>query len=316
MRRRHLLTLIGAPHAIMSSTPALADGSGPPLASYYERHMALLGAVAHGWTGRGAPTRMRTGATQVGVSQDAFFALLQDGRLITWNDRPDAATTLMPGVAAFACGQSGWFAIDQAQVLWQGGGQRPVPQRVADDVVAACIGDSADYYIRRDGTLWVQGLAHRGQYGDGRLTATAGFVITARDAVAVRAHTGHALYLSREGVVMGTGGNRYGPLGTHGLGDMADRWGRVFDGARAIATGSRHSVAIRADSTLWAWGEGFGTEPRALVESVVAAAAGNTATIALRADGSLLQWDGGAGPRRLPCPDGGEGRGDDAVTTR
>ena len=44
---------------------------------------------------------------------------------------------------------------------------------------------------------------------------------------------------------MGTGGNRFGPLGAHGLGDKADRWGRVFDGARAIATGSRHSLAIR-----------------------------------------------------------------------
>jgi Regulator of chromosome condensation (RCC1) repeat len=299
MRRRHLLTLISAPHAIMSSAPAVADSSGPQLASYYERHMALLGGVAHGWVDRGAPTPMRTGVRQVGVSQDEYFGLLDDGQLVSWDDKADAATTVATGVAAFACGQSGWFAIDRARVLWQGGGKRPAPMRVADDVVEACIGDSADYYIRRDGTLWVQGLAHRGQYGDGRLSTTAGFVSTARDAVAVRAHTGHALYLSRDGVVMGTGGNRYGPLSTHGLGDMADRWGRVFDGARSIATGSRHSVAIRNDGTLWAWGEGFGTTPRALVEGIVAAAAGNTATIALRADGSLLQWDGGVGPRRL-----------------
>jgi hypothetical protein len=43
--------------------------------------------------------------------------------------------------------------------------------------------------------------------------------------VAVRAHIGHALYLylRRDGVVLGTGGNRYGPLGAHGLGDKADR---------------------------------------------------------------------------------------------
>ncbi len=283
----------------MSSPPALADSSGPQLASYYERHMALLGGVAHGWVGRGVPMRLRAGVRQVGVSQDAYFALLDDGRLVSWEDRPDAATTLMPDVAAFACGQSGWFAIDRAHVLWQGGGAQPAPLRVADDVLAACIGDSADYYIRRNGTLWAKGLAHRGQYGDGLLTATADFVNTARDAVAVKAHTGHAIYLSQGGVVMGTGGNRYGPLGAHGLGDKADRWGRVFDGARAIATGSRHSVAIRPDGSLWAWGEGFGTTPRALIEGVVAVAAGNTATIALRADGSLLQWDGGAGPRRL-----------------
>jgi len=299
MQRRKFLVLIGGPHLIMSSTPTFADGSGPQLASYYDRHMALRGGVAYGWTGRGLPVRMRAGARHVGVSQDAFFALQDDGRLISWGDAPETASLLMPGVGAFASGQSGWFAIDPAQVLWHGGGRLPAPRRVAEDVVDACIGDSADYYIRRDGTLWVKGLAHRGQYGDGRLTATADFVNTAGDAVAVKAHTGHALYLSQSGVVMGTGGNRYGPLGAHGLGDKADRWGRVFDGARAIATGSRHSVAIRTDSTLWAWGEGFGIEPRRLLEGVVAVAAGDTATIALRADGSLLQWDGGAGPRLL-----------------
>lgn len=74
------------------------------------------------------------------------------------------------------------------------------------------------------------------------------------------------------------------------------------DGARAIATGSRHSVAIRTDNSLWAWGEGFGIEPRRLLEEVVAVAAGNTATIALCANGSLWQWDAGAGPRRLRAP--------------
>ena len=66
-----------------------------------------------------------------------------------------------------------------------------------------------------------KGLAHRGQYGDGRLTATAGFVVTAHDVVTVKAHTGHAVHLARDGVVMGTGGNRFGPLSSHGLGDKA-----------------------------------------------------------------------------------------------
>ena len=261
--------------------------------------MALQNGVAYGWTGRAAPLRMKAGVRQVGVSQDAFFALLEDGQLITWNQTPEGSTTLMPGVATFACGQSGWFAIDRAQVLWLGGGNRRHPQRVADAVISACIGDSADYFVRQDGTLWVQGLAHRGQYGDAKLTATAGFISTAADAVSVKAHTGHAIYLTQAGVVMGTGGNRFGPLGAHGLGDMADRWGPVFDGARAIATGSRHSLAIRNNGSLWAWGQGFAVQPRQILEGVTAVAAGDTATIAFTAGGPLLQWDGGLGPRHL-----------------
>ena len=80
---------------------------------------------------------------------------------------------------------------------------------------------------------------------------------------------------------------------------MADRWGRLFDGATAIATGSRHSLAIRADGSLWAWGAGFKIEPTRLLERVNAVAAGNTATIARTADGALWQWDTGGAPRRL-----------------
>jgi alpha-tubulin suppressor-like RCC1 family protein len=288
--------------ALMSLTPpAHADSSARELASYYERHMALDGDVAYGWIGNGQPRRLRAGVVQVGVSRDAYFALLADGTLLTWTDAPAAATTLMRDVAAFAAGASGWFAIDRAGVLWHAGANSAAPRRLADGVVAACIGDSADYYVTRDGTLYVKGLAHRGQYGDGRLAATDDFVATARDTVAVKAHTGHAIHLRRDGVVMGTGGNRYGPLSTHGLGDKADRWGPIFDGAVAIATGSRHSLAIRADGSLWAWGAGFAVQPAQLLGNVKAVAAGDSATIVRTADGALWQWDDGARtpPRRL-----------------
>ena len=298
MPLRALLALLAC---LMTAPAAHADSSSRTLASYYERHMALDGDVAHGWLGRGPPQRLRAGVVQVGVSRDAYFALLADGTLLRWADAPDTATTLMRGVKQFAAGASGWFAIDAAGVLWHGAGSSAAPQRIADEVIEACIGDSADYFVKRDGTLYVKGLAHRGQYGDGKLAATPDFVATARDAVAVKAHTGHALHLRRDGVVMGTGGNRYGPLASHGLGDKADRWGRVFEGAVAIATGSRHSLAIRADGSLWAWGEGFAIEPAKLFERVTAVAAGDTATIARTDDGALWQWDAGraSAPRRL-----------------
>ena len=38
-----------------------ADSSSRELASYYDRHMALVDGVAYGWRGRGAPRRMRDG---------------------------------------------------------------------------------------------------------------------------------------------------------------------------------------------------------------------------------------------------------------
>ena len=111
------------------------------------------------------------------------------------------------------------------------------------------------------------------------------------------------MYLAADGTVFGTGGNRFGPLGRHGLGDKADRWGPIFQGAVAIATGSRHTLALRADGSLWAWGEGFAIAPAKLHDGVKAVAAGDTVTIALTHDGVLWQWDAGRGPRRLvPLP--------------
>ena len=298
MRRRALLgTGIG-----MTLLDAAADRSSPALASYYALHLALVGGVAWIWRGRGKPERLLDGVLQVGASRDAWFALRDGGELISGSGRGRGADarTLFRGAVRFAAGQSGWFAIDLQTTLWYAGsGGEPV-QRTAERVVAACIGDSADYYVTSDGTLHVKGLAHRGQYGDGKLAATPGFVATANDVLDVKAHTGHAIHLKRDGVVMGTGGNRYGPLGAHGLGDKADRWGPVFDGARRIATGSRHSAAIRGDGSLWAWGEGFAIQPQRLMGGVVAVAAGDTATIALDADGALWQWESGAGPQRVP----------------
>ena len=67
----------------------------------------------------------------------------------------------------------------------------------------------------------------------------------------------------------------------------------------AIATGSRHSLALRADASLWAWGEGFAIEPARIMERVAEVAAGDTATLARGVDGTLWQWDGGGTPRRL-----------------
>jgi hypothetical protein len=60
----------------------------------------------------------------------------------------------MRGVSSFAAGESGWFAIDRANVLWHGVRDYAAPQRVAEHVIAACVGDGTDYHITRDGTLW------------------------------------------------------------------------------------------------------------------------------------------------------------------
>ncbi len=289
--------------AILSVTqPCFGDSSGPDLASYYDRHMAIIDGAAFGWVGSNQPKLMLDGVRQVGVSKSSYLALKTDGSLLSWTSDASKGAQVMMGISAFSSGQSGMFAIDTMRVLWHVG-LSGTPLRVADNVIAASIGDGADYYITGEGYLHVKGNAHRGQYGDGRLLPTPEFVRTAVDAVDVKAHTGHAIYLSRNGDVLGTGGNIFGPLSTHGLGDKATRWGKILDDAKSVATGASHSAAIRRDNALWIWGAGYGTAPRKILDNVTAVAAGSSDTIARTTDGALWQWEAGNKPRRLqPSP--------------
>ena len=157
--------------------------------------------------------------------------------------------------------------------------------------------------MRRDGTLFVRGLAHRGQYGDGKLEQSETFISVADDVVAIKAHTGHAILLKADGTVMGTGGNIYGPLGKHGLGDKAISWGEIFKGAKAIATGSSHSLAIGQDNSLWQWGRDIGLVPERILDNVTAAAADQNGSMALKNDNSLWQWARGQPPKQhFQCP--------------
>ena len=214
----------------------------------------------------------------------------------------------MEKVRQFHAGLTGVFVIRMDDSLWQIETRRlPVvgengfdaPRKLADNVVAASVGDGANYYVTQDGALHVQGNANRGQYGDGRLERTEGYVVTANNVRQVVAHTGHALHLKRDGSVWGTGGNLYGPLAQHGSGDKATRWGRLIDNVTAIATGASHSLAIRTDGSLWIWGRNEGLAPKPAIDrAVIAAAAGADHSAALDGE-NLWFWRTGESPRRL-----------------
>ena len=106
------------------------------------------------------------------------------------------------------------------------------------------------------------------------------------------------------GDVLGTGGNIFGPVGKHGLGDKATSWSKIMTGAKAIATGSSHSLAIRRNGTLVAWGSGYDTAPTPVLSDVVAAAAGSRTTIAIKSNNTLRQWKRGQKPRKVVLPEG------------
>jgi alpha-tubulin suppressor-like RCC1 family protein len=304
--------LLGLVLAASCTGRAVADSSTPLLASYYERHLAICGGDAYEWSGDGKPAKTMRDIVQVGVGRNDSYALSRDGRLHGWSADFREAEVLLDDAVSFAAGDSGVLAIRRDGSLWSvgrssdrlpGRGRIEIAQ-IAVNVKAASVGDGTNYYVTANGDLYAKGNAHRGQYGDGRLDGTDRYVRVASAVLDIRSHTGHAILIADGGDVRGTGGNIHGPLGRHGLGDKAVRWGTLFDGATGIATGASHSLAIRADGSLWIWGRNESPEPRRVLARVVGAAAGSDASIALTQDGSLWQWRTGRQPALvLRCPE-------------
>lgn len=269
------------------------------VAAFYARSLALHDGGVLEWTPTTPPRRIDFRTVHVTVARDTSYAIDTAGRLLTWSvDSPDPRVSAID-IAHVTCGESGVLAIRNDGTLMQRLTNTSAWNDVAFDVVHAWVGDSSDYYVTREGRLYVSGLAHRGQYGDGLLTSVAGWKPVAEDVVQVCAHTGHAVLLKSDGTVEGTGGNRFGPLGRHGYGDKADRWGAIFDPAIRIATGARNTLAIRADRSLWLWGEHVGLEPRRVLEDVLDVACGDTHVVARTADDRIWYWAAGDVPRPL-----------------
>lgn len=303
--RRQALRLLAAGLAptVLPVVAATVTGHRTLVAAYYELKLALHQGRVIEW-GIGAPPRVvLRDALQVAVGRSRGYAIDGQLRLLSWVGGTQRIETWTEQAAWVAAGDSGVFVIRSDGGLWHRGARDGAAwHRMAGTAEHAWVGDGADYYITPAGQLFVRGLAHRGQYGDGRLTEAPGWSPVADAARMVVAHTGHALYLRRDGVVLGTGGNRFGPLGRHGIGDKADRWGPVFDKAVAIATGSRHSLALRADGSLWIWGAQEGLDPRPVLQGVTAMAGGLDDSVALDTDGALWHWQLGRAPARLLLP--------------
>ena len=299
-----VLTLIWS---LVVAMPVAADSSGPRLAAYYDRFLALCGDSVYEWNDSETPVKRMDGIRQVGVGKRNSYALTEEGDLLAWSDNPAKPIVLTDQVKAFYAGRSGLFVIRDDGSLWHfdtkslfgfGKDITREAKQIAGNVLTASVGDSANYYVTRDNALFVYGLAHRGQYGNGKLTSSESYIPTANGVIQVVSHTGHALLLKIDGTVWGTGGNIYGPLSSHGYGDKAIKWGLIFDEVNAIATGSSHSLAIRREGSLWAWGRHEGLEPKQVMSKVTAVAAGSSSTIAL-SEGHLWQWNAGDQPRSI-----------------
>ncbi|MFH0887766.1 MAG: hypothetical protein V1871_00985, partial [Planctomycetota bacterium] len=121
-------------------------------------------------------------------------------------------------------------------------------------------GASHSLGVRSNGTLWAWGLNTNGQLGDGTTgtdrTSPVAISPTVTTWVGVAGGTSHSLGVRSDGTLWAWGLNTNGQLGD---GSTTQRTSPVAISPTVttwvgVAAGASHSLGIRSDGTLWAWG--------------------------------------------------------------
>lgn len=282
-----------------------------------------------------------TGVMAVAGGHDHSVALRSDGTVWTWGDNgrgqlgigtvgpPVASPGQVPGltgVTAIAAGDRHTLAIRNDGSVWMWGandygvkgdgtsGATPVssPVQVPNltGIRAVSAGADSCLALRDDGTVWAWGRNEAAQLGTGAATASPILVPTRVSTLtavtAIAAGATHALALRDDGTVWGWGSNVDGEQG-NGTRSNTPTPGPVriaaLDGVAAITAGWHHSVALRREGILLAWGGntrgevGNGTSsihriatPVLNLTDVLQVAPSSRFAVALRTDGTVWAW--------------------------
>jgi len=183
---------------------------------------------------------------------------------------------------------------------------RPVQVSGLSNVVEIAAGDFYAVARKADGTIW--------NWGAGSFGGTVFVVRTSpvqlggiSNVAAMAAGGGHVLFLKTDKTVWGVGANWAGHLGdgtvNNGRPDPVQTVG--LSDVIAVAAGEAHSMALKADGTVWVWGNnGSGqlgaardlqphptpVQIAGLPAGVKAIASGDEHCMALSADGTVWTW--------------------------
>jgi alpha-tubulin suppressor-like RCC1 family protein len=189
----------------------------------------------------------------------------------------------------------------------------PIPVKELSGALAVAGGGIHSLVIKPDGTVWACGHNAEGQLGDGTNNFNPNPVqaLGLTGVIAIAAGGTHSLALKADGTVWawglntegqlgdGTNTNRNAPVQVLGLAGVV----AIAAGGAAVVGAGEHSLALKSDGTVWAWGrnvegqlgDGTNTNHNTPVQvsglaDVVAISAGGSHNMALKSGGGVWTW--------------------------
>lgn len=227
------------------------------------------------------PTRSGTGMdwTAVSAADNHTIALKADGSLWAWGSSRDGR-------------------------LGTGTGMDPnvpitVPIQIGTDTNWTIIsaGGAHTAALKSDGSIWTWGSNSIGQlgWGDYNVNMYVPTLVASQGFVSISAGYAHTVALRSDGTIWATGSDSSGQLGWQifcppPAQNYLSQMGSDTDWA-AISAGHSHTVALKTNGTLWAWGDGVYNPTQIGIDANWTSISGGLHfTMALKSDGTLWGW--------------------------
>lgn len=168
---------------------------------------------------------------------------------------------------------------------------RPVQVAGLASVASVAAGDNHTVALKGDGTVWAWGENWHGQLGDGTNTRRTKptQVMGLSGVTAIKTGGRHTVALKRDGTVWCWGANWVGQLGD---GTTTNRNSPVQASGLTGISAISGAAALKADGTAFVWGGQFGPTPvlHAKLGVVAAIDVGTHHSVATRANGTVWVW--------------------------